>query len=279
MFDNWKSNMVPSGTLTQTPIPKKPTPKWRTLLISTGFLLGSNLVAFPSAALITGHPPTDPWVVYASRTCPSPPGVPGIWEVFLFTEKNGGGECRSFAPGLYPYSDNLGIPDNSVKSLYVGASVRVALFKDPLFAGLPRFTSSYVYGGIRNLEPPWDKQISSMRVETDAARSCNDLKSGEFALITGEDTGLLGSDCIILPARGHDGRANQFPSSKYMGVWDDHIFVIDLTKANCDILAFAEPGYRGQNSIYTHGYMYDVREYQNPPEYQKISSMQVGHCY
>jgi hypothetical protein len=269
MFDDWKSKMMPSGT--HTPIPKKPTPKWRTLLIGAAFLLGANRVAFPGIGLVP-PPPTDPWVTYTSRACPFPLGTPGPWEVFLFTDKDGRGECRSFAPGLYPYGDNLGIPDNAVKSIYVGTHARVALFKDPLFAGLPRFTSSYVYGGIRNLGSPWDKQVSSMRVETDAARSCNDLKSGEFALFTADGTNFVDIDCIILPARAHDGRANQFPSSEYMGVWDDHISIIDLTKANCDILAFDDPGYRGSRAvIYTRGYKWYPRE-----DNQKISSMQLS---
>jgi hypothetical protein len=264
MFDDWKSNMMPRGT--QTPIPKKPTPKWRTLLIGAGFLLGSNLAAFPNAAMMS-PPPTDPWVTYASRACPFPRGAPGPWEVFLFTEKDGRGDCRSFAPGLYPYSDNLGIPDNSVKSIYVGTQVRVALFKDPLFANLPSpspYASTY---GIMNLDSPWDKQISSMRVEI-AARNCYYLGSGEFALFTAEGTNFY-DDCIILPARARDGRANQFPSSEYMGVWNDHIFMIDLTRANCDILAFDDAGYRGSRAvIYTRGYKWYPGDYN-----QKISSM------
>jgi hypothetical protein len=105
-----------------------------------------------------------------------------------------------------------------VKSIYVGRWVRVVLFKDALFADLPRFTSSYIYGGIKNLDPPWDTQVSSMRVEI-ASRSylCNDVKSGELALSIAAGTNFLDVDCMVLPARAHDGTANQFPSSAYMG--------------------------------------------------------------
>jgi hypothetical protein len=271
MFDDWKSNIIPRETHT----PKQSTPRWRTLLIGASFLLGSNLAAFPSAALILPGPTTDYWRIYNnSKACPNPPGVPGIWEVFLFTKKDGQGECRSFTPGLYPNSDYFGIPDNSVKSIYVGRYVRVALFKDSVFAGLPRLTSSYA-NGIKNLDPPWDKQVSSMRVEI-AARSsfpCNDLRSDEFALYTGEDTGLLGNDCIILPLYDHYGSPNGFPTSAHMGVWDNHIVAIDLTKSNCDLFGFDDPGYRGTNGtpIYIHGYEWET--------YQKISSIRVAHCY
>jgi hypothetical protein len=259
MFDDWKSNMMPRGT--QTPIPKKPTPKLRILLIGAAFLLGANRVAFPGIGLVP-PPATDPWVTYTSRACPFPPGTPGPWEVFLFTEKDGGGWCRSFAPGLYPYSDNLGIPNDGVKSIYVGRYVRVELFKDALFAGLPRFTSSYIYGGIKNLEPPWDKQVSSMRVEI-ASRSylCNDLKSGEFALSTAEGTNFFDVDCIVLPARAHDGRANQFPSSAYMGVWGRHIVEVDLRKANCGAYVYEDAGYRGAAGVYYTGYKWYPREW------------------
>jgi hypothetical protein len=272
MFDDWKSKMIPQETHT----PKKSTPRWRTLLIGASFLLGSNLAAFPGAALILPPPPTDYWRIYNnSRECPSPRGVPGIWEVFLFTEKDGGGSCRSFTPGLYPDSGWLVIPDNSVKSIYVGRYVRVALFKDPVFAGLPRLTSSYA-NGIANLDSPWDKQVSSMRVEI-AARSswpCNDLRSGEFALYTGEDSGLRGNDYFILPTHDHHGWPNGFPSSAHMGVWDNHIVAIDLTKSDCDLFGFDEPGYGGTNGtpIYTHGY-----EWETYP--QKISSIRVARCY
>jgi hypothetical protein len=246
MFDDWKSNLMPPRR--HILISTRSTRRWRKLLMGISFLLASNLVSSPSVACCIPPPPTDPWRIYASGTCPSPPVVSGIWEVFLFTEKDGQGQCRSFTPGLYPYSDNLGIADNSVKSIYVGKYVRVALFKDAVFAGFPRLTSSYA-NGIKNLDSGWDKRVSSMRVEV-ASRSsypCFDLKSGEFALYTGEDTGLLGNDCMILPLHDHDGRANQFPSSEYMGVWDNHIVLIDLTKSNCDLLAFDDPRYGGAN--------------------------------
>jgi hypothetical protein len=130
---------------------------------------------------------------------------PASNEVFIFSNGNFGGTCAALGLGLYPYSGTthaswpndgrFGLPNDSISSLKVGSAVRARLFSDGMYGG--NFTWFSGFGAFASMPSGWNDVTSSIRVE-DNTRSptCNDLRSGEFALF--REPNFIG-ECIVLP--------------------------------------------------------------------------------
>jgi hypothetical protein len=155
---------------------KNGTTKWRLMLMGATCLIGVNLTVSQSVAQyvtflpeplpFTEPSPSDPSRLNIGVKCSNPHGAPGPWEVFIFSDKDGGGRCSSLEPGLYPISSslgsvvlgpspasvgipnarveqaagpkfpgNFGIPNDWPSSVQVGKNVLVQLFRNDSFGG------------------------------------------------------------------------------------------------------------------------------------------------
>jgi hypothetical protein len=239
--------------------------KWSMMLIGASCLLGVELSASPSSACLgcSGPPPTAWWQVVTANPCTT--DSPGPWEVFIFSDKDGGGKCRVLTPGLYPDWSHMGLPDNWMSSYKVGEYVRGTIFKDSVYRGsLELITKQpppeYHNNGFQNLPDGWNETISSMRVEL-SAHPCWKLRADEIALFSGPDPTKnfpdptkSFDDCIVLPVFAGDGLTpNKFPSSMYMGIADNSISTIDLTKSKCDLRASSDSDYGGSHFTFRAG--------------------------
>lgn len=61
---------------------------------------------------------------------------PGLFQVALYTDANYGGDCVKRSIGFYSNAVQMGLPDNSVSSVRVGAGVRAVLCSDSNFGGV-----------------------------------------------------------------------------------------------------------------------------------------------
>jgi len=130
-----------------------------------------------------------------THRCTTP--EPADQEVFVYVNGNFGGNCVALGPGFYPdgdFSVPYGVPNDSISSLKVGASVRARLFVDSWYGG-----AYYYFGGGHDygvMPSGWNDQTSSIRVETNSRSPvCNDLQVGEFALFRGAN---FTDDCVVL---------------------------------------------------------------------------------
>jgi hypothetical protein len=204
---------------------------WRMMAIGTSLLLCLGIAAPKTAAQVP-----EAWRVVTSQACAQGADFPGPFEVFIFRDKHFTGECASLQPGLYPHSWTLGLPNNSISSIQVGANVRARLFKEEVYRGQHEPLTLSGNTAISDLKT-FNNKISSMRVEIDNRDpecKSGDLNLGEIALFTRPS---FKGDCIVLPVFGDDGQPNEFPSAESLGIAHDEISSIDTTASPCGLEA------------------------------------------
>ena len=88
--------------------------------------------------------------------------IPGPDQVALFTGINYGGECVIKELGRYPATSSIGLPDDSISSLKVGANVHAVLYSNANYDGQKEiFTSDEP-----DLRGRWigNDQVAALRV-------------------------------------------------------------------------------------------------------------------
>jgi hypothetical protein len=270
MGSNWKSRPIQNGA--RALISKRATTNWRMMLIATSVVLGINFAAFRATAQLPEIP--DPSRVNTGLACPASSGPlghgPGPFEVFIYPNTGFGGQCALLQTGLYPHSWTLGLPDDSIRSIEIGAGVRARLFRVARYGGTELTLSG------RNAFPnlgSFSAETSSMRVELaerDPGCRIGDLRSGEIALYTDP---FFNGDCIVLPAFGPDGQPNNFPTSEYLGIANDAISSI-VTAHSCDLEAFQNEFFTGARFIFRKGAIYPTL----PSLNNSISSIRFVNC-
>jgi hypothetical protein len=125
--------------------------------------------------------------------------MPGMNEVFIFTDASFGGTCKALSEGFYPNPSPLmpgsfGLPNDSISSIKVGGAVRARLFQAIVYGG--NFVTIGAFSQLATMPSGWNEVVSSIRIES-ASRSsiCDDLRPGEFALF--RDSNFTG-DCVVL---------------------------------------------------------------------------------
>jgi hypothetical protein len=180
------------------------TAKFRALLMRASFVFAIGLAASPAAAVdfAIDFPPAAAWRINSAKACTG--DQPGRWQVYVWTDKERGGKCAALEPGLYPYPENLGVPDNWISSIQAGAKVRARLFENSVYGGgkTAVFPGEY-FDTLDSVS--WNGKVSSMRVEVGLRdENCGSgqpnavLQPGEIALLTEQN---FQGDCIILPSQ------------------------------------------------------------------------------
>jgi hypothetical protein len=193
----------------------------------------------------------------ATTSCYNDPdGIPDDYTVWVYEHDSYRGTCRILLPGFYPSSSNIGIPNDSMSSIRIGAGVRARLFEHTGYKGAYWVITGHVsYLGSIFL---WNDLASSMRVElADRAQNCRDVRDGEMALFV--DSWYMG-DCVVLPVQTWFGYAITYPNASAMGIGNDSISSLM---------------YRSQFSA--EGFFWHVnRDYVNGACYKALPNQDIG---
>lgn len=172
-------------------------------------------------------PPTSPVptqedatiVRTAAADCSSDPdGKPDAYTVWVYKDAPFKGQCKILLPGFYPHPNNLGIGNDSMSAIKLGAGVRARLFEHAGYRGasIPVTTEVSYLGNIG-----WNDAVSSLRVElSNRSQTCSDVKSGEMALFV--DAYYRG-DCVVLPVKIWSGLPRTYANPEAMGIANDSI--------------------------------------------------------
>jgi hypothetical protein len=224
---------------------------WRVGLMGMSVLLGVSVAALPSTAQ-TGFPNGGGSTVRNHAQRPVP------W--YLVPIRADSRHWYSRAKNLraiVPRSDRacIGLNDNSVASIKIGSGVRVQLYANTEFDNDADFANSGHLDSPFVLEPNDNRDdvgsfISSMRVDP-VDRSFNCVpQSGEIGLFRLRSDGTI-SDCIAVPdviwTNAFTARPNQFSATQYIGIKNDSINAIDLTRTKCGVELFNDAYFNDKN--------------------------------
>lgn len=98
----------------------------------------------------------------------------------VYTDSGYGGIVSRLAPGFYTMAE-MGVPNDSISSIFVPSGASMVLFKDDGFSGATVIFSS----SQSNVGNAWNDQASSLAVFDQPAAGCGILRSGE-ALFGGQ---------------------------------------------------------------------------------------------
>jgi hypothetical protein len=218
------------------------------------YLLGLTFV-LASAISASAYAQVDQVMTYHACTGSDPASN----EVYIYTDINYGGSCAALYQGFYPNAGTatggFGLPNDSISSLKVGSQVRARLFSDGVYGG-----SWFWFGGFgdyASMPSGWNDVASSIRVENNArSTTCNDLKTGEFALFRDSN---FGSDCVVLyythtyPQPINMGIANDSVSSVNGGPTDS-VACPGGGSAYYNVVLYSNGGYGGSTYSVTSGF-------------------------
>lgn len=110
-----------------------------------------------------GQAVANAWVIVPNSD-PPPTCNPGADQVAVFVDANYGGQCVTKGVGEYSNPSSIGMPNDAISSVRVGANVKAILCKDDNYAGgCEEFTGDDANLGDNSIG---DEQVSSMKVQT-----------------------------------------------------------------------------------------------------------------